>query len=335
MEIKTMEDILYNQMGRIFEIRKINESFGEKYLLLSQKNNEENLKGRVERYCVEDAYEMVIFKTKGILEQKLYDSKSNLNILRIVYCINGECKFSSDNGEKRNEYTLKKDNIMIQRRSRKRKEYNLSSIDFECLILEFYLDKLHSNLSGVIRENEIGNWEDENIKRFEEGIYYNTNITKEIKTLLLEIQHITNVSNINKFIEFKSKILQLFPLILEQQKKYLKKELMIDQNVVVKIKEIINGTSIESIPTIKELCKILSLSRYQIHTIFEKNEGIGILEYIQRKKMEQAKKLLKETDKSILHISNEIGYENPSKFSRAFKKYYGILPSKYKMEIKK
>lgn len=53
MEIKTMEDILYNQMGRIFEIRKINESFGEKYLLLSQKNNEENLKGRVERYCVE------------------------------------------------------------------------------------------------------------------------------------------------------------------------------------------------------------------------------------------------------------------------------------------
>ena len=51
--------------------------------------------------------------------------------------------------------------------------------------------------------------------------------------------------------------------------------------------------------------------------------------------MEQAKKLLKETDKSILHISNEIGYENPSKFSRAFKKYYGILPSKYKMEIKK
>ena len=69
--------------------------------------------------------------------------------------------------------------------------------------------------------------------------------------------------------------------------------------------------------------------------IFEKKEGIGILEYIQKKKMGYAKKLLTETNKSILHISNEIGYENPSKFSRAFKKYYGILPSKYKIELKR
>ena len=85
MEIKTMGDIFYNQMGRIFEVRKIEEGFGEKYLIFGQKGKEDKLKGRIERYCVEDSYELVIFKTKGTLEQKLFDSKSTLDILRIVY----------------------------------------------------------------------------------------------------------------------------------------------------------------------------------------------------------------------------------------------------------
>ena len=51
--------------------------------------------------------------------------------------------------------------------------------------------------------------------------------------------------------------------------------------------------------------------------------------------MEYSKILLKETNKSILQISNEIGYENPSKFSRAFQKYCGVLPSKYRRIVKK
>ena len=40
--------------------------------------------------------------------------------------------------------------------------------------------------------------------------------------------------------------------------------------------------------------------------------------------------LLISTDKSILEVANEIGYENPSKFSQSFKKYLGILPRKYR-----
>ena len=33
---------------------------------------------------------------------------------------------------------------------------------------------------------------------------------------------------------------------------------------------------------------------------------------------------------TILEIAYEVGYENPSKFSKVFKKYYGLLPSKFK-----
>lgn len=56
--------------------------------------------------------------------------------------------------------------------------------------------------------------------------------------------------------------------------------------------------------------------------------------YIQKKKMEYAKMLLETTNTNILDIAIEIGYENPSKFSIAFKKNFGILPNKYRKKSK-
>lgn len=46
--------------------------------------------------------------------------------------------------------------------------------------------------------------------------------------------------------------------------------------------------------------------------------------------MKYAEMLLTSTNKNILEIANEIGYENPSKFSQSFKKYLGILPRQYR-----
>ena len=165
------------------------------------------------------------------------------------------------------------------------------------MIIEFYIEKLRSNLMEIIRENDVENWEDENIKKFEKGIYYNTSVTKEIKNLLNEIQHISNVSNINKYLEFKSKVVHILTVILEHQKNYLKGTTLSTNEIVNRIKYIINDSPIENIPKVKELCEMLSLSRYQMNILFEKSEGIGILEYIQKKKMEYSKILLKETKK--------------------------------------
>ena len=46
--------------------------------------------------------------------------------------------------------------------------------------------------------------------------------------------------------------------------------------------------------------------------------------------MQKACQLLKETDKSIIEIANEMGYDNPNKFSTAFKNIIGNTPSEYK-----
>ena len=74
----------------------------------------------------------------------------------------------------------------------------------------------------------------------------------------------------------------------------------------------------------------MNISRYQLQAAFQEFEGIGIAKYIKRKKMNYAKEMLVNTNKSILEIASEVGYENPSKFSEVFKNYFGILPNKYR-----
>ncbi len=67
---------------------------------------------------------------------------------------------------------------------------------------------------------------------------------------------------------------------------------------------------------------------------FKQMIHIGFKEYVDMKKMENAKLLLIETDYSLEKISLEMNYSNASNFSRAFKAIVGITPGKYRNQHK-
>lgn len=46
--------------------------------------------------------------------------------------------------------------------------------------------------------------------------------------------------------------------------------------------------------------------------------------------MEEAQRLLRDTNENIVEIAMLVGYSNSSKFSAAFKKHTGILPKEYR-----
>ncbi len=74
---------------------------------------------------------------------------------------------------------------------------------------------------------------------------------------------------------------------------------------------------------------------YQYITkIFKKAFGVCIREYILSKKMKHAKELLTGGSKSVVEVSELLGYAVPNNFSRAFKKQYGISPKEYKAQKK-
>mgnify|MGYP005837810125 CR=1 FL=1 len=63
---------------------------------------------------------------------------------------------------------------------------------------------------------------------------------------------------------------------------------------------------------------------------FKEQTGEGLLDYINRYRLEEAKRLLKESDENISDVAKKVGFYNSNALIRIFKKYEGITPGQYK-----
>lgn len=86
--------------------------------------------------------------------------------------------------------------------------------------------------------------------------------------------------------------------------------------------------------TIAELAQSLHVSATQVKVSFHKVYGVPIYAYARSQRMEEASRLLSDTDESILEIAGKFGYENGSKFARAFRTVMGFSPSEYRRRIR-
>ena len=58
--------------------------------------------------------------------------------------------------------------------------------------------------------------------------------------------------------------------------------------------------------------------------------GMSVWDYICIKRIEEALTLIKTTDKNILDIALECGFNNTVNFNKIFKKYTNLLPSTFR-----
>ena len=79
-------------------------------------------------------------------------------------------------------------------------------------------------------------------------------------------------------------------------------------------------------PTTKELATILGTNEFKLKQSFKAYHGYSVYEYVIKLRMDYARKLLLDTQLSILDIAHKIGYSNQQYFSTAFKKEYAITP---------
>lgn len=82
--------------------------------------------------------------------------------------------------------------------------------------------------------------------------------------------------------------------------------------------------------SIAELATQLNISKSYLHRCFRKDMGVSIIEYLNKRRIDHAKKLLITTNHSVIDISTECGFNNRQSFSYAFRKETGISPSEYK-----
>ena len=82
--------------------------------------------------------------------------------------------------------------------------------------------------------------------------------------------------------------------------------------------------------SLDEISQELNLSSYYFSKLFKEEKGEGFVEYLNSRRITEAKELMKNPEKSIKEISNECGYADPNYFSRIFKKYTGMTPTEYR-----
>ena len=85
-----------------------------------------------------------------------------------------------------------------------------------------------------------------------------------------------------------------------------------------------NGISVEMV------AKNAGFSIDYFNRIFLSHTGFTVTAYISYIRLKQAAFLLRTTDKSVVDIAFEIGYDSHEGFTKAFKKKYGITPSEYR-----
>lgn len=101
------------------------------------------------------------------------------------------------------------------------------------------------------------------------------------------------------------------------------------------VKEVHNflTENIRSSYTQEELAERFGISLTAMKNCFKGIYGCSIYTYITIYRMQAAAELLTRTDESIADISGQVGYGNPSKFARVFKKEFHMQPSKYRKKM--
>ncbi len=80
------------------------------------------------------------------------------------------------------------------------------------------------------------------------------------------------------------------------------------------------------------LARQFGISDFHFNRIFKTVTGTSLKQYILGRKLTKAVSMIKETDETILNIALNLGFEYPEVFSRAFKKQFGIAPTKLREE---
>lgn len=87
---------------------------------------------------------------------------------------------------------------------------------------------------------------------------------------------------------------------------------------------------IEQRVTIEELSKQYLINPTTLKSAFKAVYGASLAAHIKEHRMEQAAKMLRETDMSIAEIAQAVGYDSQSKFTTAFKSSFQALPREYR-----
>jgi len=163
------------------------------------------------------------------------------------------------------------------------------------------------------------------------AFYFNSNekTAFEIDALFDKATKAYNNHTAFSFAEFFSLTLNIFILLLKNIKKNVPIYFEDNKPINKALKYINNNLNTDTL-TLDEICEYSNTSKYYLCHTFKETTGMSIMKYIKDRRINQAKKLLTETDIKIHDIGSMIGYSNSSLFCKVFKQEVGCSPLQYR-----
>jgi AraC-like DNA-binding protein len=158
-------------------------------------------------------------------------------------------------------------------------------------------------------------------------------LDSEYRRLMQEIEEVEDSNPLRQAI-IQNRIMLLierFFLRLLQRRNNLHFHLPLsktDIDRVMQVEAVLTKDVFEPAPTINQLAKMVSISESKLKKDFKLIYGLPVYEYFQKVRMQAAKDKLLGGNHSVKEVAMELGYSNLSNFTIAFKKEFGLLPSK-------
>lgn len=84
--------------------------------------------------------------------------------------------------------------------------------------------------------------------------------------------------------------------------------------------------------SLEQVANIANVSKYHFSRVFKKSTGLTYQSYLNRVRIEQAKRLLNEHALSVTDTAYAVGYSDLTHFERIFKRLVGSTPSQYRCQ---
>ncbi|HEY3298820.1 MAG TPA: AraC family transcriptional regulator, partial [Armatimonadota bacterium] len=85
-----------------------------------------------------------------------------------------------------------------------------------------------------------------------------------------------------------------------------------------------------NVPSLTEASDRFGLSSYTLSKKFKQYVGVGFLEYLIHLRIEEARRLLAETDLNVTEVAYEVGFDSLSTFYRDFRRLTQLTPVAYR-----
>ncbi len=107
------------------------------------------------------------------------------------------------------------------------------------------------------------------------------------------------------------------------------KAISIDEKFLDRVKKIIEARISDVQLGVVTLAEEVGLSRAQLYRKVIALTGISVNEFIRKLRLQKGAQLLEQNSGTVSQVAYEVGFTNPSYFSKCFKEHFGVLPSEY------